>query len=233
MNHSHIDGGRRERLTEIAEAAVRVFTRSGYRRAQMSDVAKEAGVAPGTLYLYVESKEALFELALRRALGEALPASELPLPAPEKGALLEEIARRLARNATLPKLATALERPSPGDARAEFQAIVLELYDAIDRYHRALSLVDRSAPDWPELARIFYAQTRLRVVEQLAAYLERRIAEGELPEVPDPATAARLILETTAFFAMHRHNDPDAASITDEAARATVLHALANAFSPR
>jgi AcrR family transcriptional regulator len=222
---------RRERLTDIAEAAIRVFTRSGYRRAQMSDVAKEAGVAPGTLYLYVESKEALFELALRRALGEALPAGELPLPAPEKGALLEDIAGRLERYAALPKLASALERPGSGDAREELETIILELYDAINHYRRALSLVDRSAPDWPELARIFYAQTRRRVVEQLSSYLERRIAQGELPEVPNPATAARLILETTAFFAMHRYHDPDAASITDEAARATVLHALANAFS--
>jgi len=233
MNDSYINRGKGERLTEIAEAAIRVFIKSGYRRAQMSDVAKETGVAPGTLYLYVESKEALFEIALRRALGEALPASELPLPTPEKGALLEEIAGRLERNAALPKLATALERPSPGDVRAEFEGIVLELYEVINSYHRALTLVDRSAPDWPELARIFYAQTRRRVVEQLAAYLERRITEEKLPEVPDPTTAARLILETTAFFAMHRYNDPDAASITDEAARITVLHALANAFSPR
>jgi len=233
MNHSYTKRGKGERLSEIAEAAIRVFIRSGYRRAQMSDVAGKARVARGTLYLDVESKEALFELALRRALGEALPAGKLPLPTPQQGALLEEIAGRLERNAALPKLAAALERPSPDDVRAEFETIVLELYDAIDRYHRALGLVDRSAPDWPELARIFYAQTRRRVIEQLAAYLERRIAEGDLPVVPDPATAARLILETAAFFAMHRHNDPDAASISDEAARSTVLHVLANAFSPR
>ena len=54
-----------ERLSEIAAAAVEVFIRAGYSGAQMDDVAALVGVAKGTLYLYVESKEALFDLAVR------------------------------------------------------------------------------------------------------------------------------------------------------------------------
>src|SRR5918911_541542 len=65
-----------DRLEQLAESAVKVFTARGYRRAQMADVAREMGVAPGTLYLYVESKEALFDLAVRHALANG--AGELP-----------------------------------------------------------------------------------------------------------------------------------------------------------
>lgn len=36
-----------------------ILLRDGYATAKMSDIAAEAGVAPGTLYLYFESKEAL------------------------------------------------------------------------------------------------------------------------------------------------------------------------------
>lgn len=43
----------------ILEAARSIFRRDGYDSAKMSDIADEAGVAPGTLYLYFKSKEAL------------------------------------------------------------------------------------------------------------------------------------------------------------------------------
>jgi AcrR family transcriptional regulator len=43
----------------IMAAAKAIFTREGYAAAKMTDIAIEAGVAPGTLYLYFENKEAL------------------------------------------------------------------------------------------------------------------------------------------------------------------------------
>ena len=48
------------RLEDLLACATRVFIAQGYRRTQMSDVAEALGVAKGTLYLYVESKQALF-----------------------------------------------------------------------------------------------------------------------------------------------------------------------------
>jgi TetR/AcrR family fatty acid metabolism transcriptional regulator len=49
-------GDKRER---ILAAAVRVFAKSGFFDARVSDVAKAAGVADGTIYLYFTSKEQL------------------------------------------------------------------------------------------------------------------------------------------------------------------------------
>lgn len=43
----------------ILTAARMIFIRDGYRSAKMTDIAAEAGVAAGTLYLYFNSKEAL------------------------------------------------------------------------------------------------------------------------------------------------------------------------------
>lgn len=44
----------------ILGAALELFGRYGYRRTSIDDIAREAGVAKGTVYLYVENKEALF-----------------------------------------------------------------------------------------------------------------------------------------------------------------------------
>src|SRR3984885_1117837 len=69
-----------ERLPELIAAAVRVFTRDGYRTARMSDVAAEVGLSEAALYRYVDSKEGLFVLAIRHALLlEDFPDGDFPL----------------------------------------------------------------------------------------------------------------------------------------------------------
>jgi TetR/AcrR family fatty acid metabolism transcriptional regulator len=42
---------------QIIEAAVRVFARNGYYNSRVSDIAREAGVASGTIYLYFKTKD--------------------------------------------------------------------------------------------------------------------------------------------------------------------------------
>src|SRR6516162_6354885 len=54
-----------DRLDQLADAALTVFGRAGFRLAQMDDIAAEMGVAKGTVYGYVTSKEALFALGRR------------------------------------------------------------------------------------------------------------------------------------------------------------------------
>jgi len=41
----------------IIEAAVRVFARKGYYNSRVSDIAREAGIAAGTIYLYFRTKD--------------------------------------------------------------------------------------------------------------------------------------------------------------------------------
>ena len=53
--------------TAILDAAKSIFIKDGYNTAKMSDIAQEAGVAQGTLYLYYDSKE-----SLASAIGEEL-----------------------------------------------------------------------------------------------------------------------------------------------------------------
>ncbi len=46
-----------EKHQVILEAAVKSFARTGYHRTRISDIASEAGVADGTVYIYFENKE--------------------------------------------------------------------------------------------------------------------------------------------------------------------------------
>ena len=53
------DAQQDERRARILDAAERCFTRSGFRGATMQDICKEAGVSPGAVYTWFDSKEAL------------------------------------------------------------------------------------------------------------------------------------------------------------------------------
>src|SRR5579871_2927417 len=220
-----------ERLSQLLDAATRVFMRLGYRRARVAGIAREMGVAPGTVYLYVESKEALFALVLQRALGEEDLPADLPVPSPALGALLEYVRRQCFHTGQLPALAQALAGEPPADARAEFEAIIRELYAWINQRWQALQLLARSAEDWPELADVYYHQERRRLIQVLTDYLDRRIGPRRLRSMPDTVTAARLILETIAWFAYHRYTDRDASLISEKMARETVVTVLVNAFT--
>lgn len=224
---------RAERLSAILDAAARVFVAKSYRRTQMADVARELGVAPGTLYLYVESKEALFHLLIERGFGrdDAAPLPEGPVRTPPPGATLELLRRRLDDDMQLPLLDAAVAKAPRGDARAELERVVCELYDLVARHRLGITLIERSAHDWPELAALFYVGIRRSLLVRLERFLAPRIARGGLVTVPDVRTAARFINESVAWFAMHRHGDVDSRDLDDGDVRATVVQLIVRAFA--
>jgi TetR/AcrR family fatty acid metabolism transcriptional regulator len=59
-----------EKFDRIIDAAVRVFAETGYHGSQVSKIAREAGVADGTIYLYFKSKEDILVSLFRVRLGE-------------------------------------------------------------------------------------------------------------------------------------------------------------------
>jgi TetR/AcrR family transcriptional regulator, fatty acid metabolism regulator protein len=46
-----------EKFQVILEAAVKTFAQTGYHRTRVADIAREAGVADGTVYIYFKNKE--------------------------------------------------------------------------------------------------------------------------------------------------------------------------------
>lgn len=59
-----------DKKESILQAAVRAFTQFGFKKASIDEIAADAGVAKGTVYLYCESKEDLFYQAVRLELTE-------------------------------------------------------------------------------------------------------------------------------------------------------------------
>jgi len=215
-----------DRVPQLAGAALRLFSERGYRRTQIADVARELGLSPGAVYGSVRSKEALFDLAVHCAFDEMPAGSDLPLVEPPLEDLVSRVDARMRERMRTPGIVAALRAEPPADARAELDGLVRELYDSFARNARAIHLLDRCAADWPELADLYLRRGRQGLRERWQRYLSARIASGHLPPVPDAAIAARLVIETVAWFAMHRHGDPAPQPMDEASARETVVTVL-------
>ena len=150
---------------QILAGAGRVIGRMGYDAASVMDIAREAGVSKGTIYVYFQGKEDLFE------------------------ALMEETRNRLFR-----ALESELERPGTTRERLVRYATVLAgtlCSDSVVRAHRVVvSVTERM----PELGQRFYERGASRGTALIAGFLEGEITAGRMA-IPDLALAAAQFVE--------------------------------------
>ncbi len=185
------------RLHHIVERATDSFLRHGFRRTQMADVARSANVSAGTVYLYASSKDALFELALRRSLGDpTLLNPVLPFPSLPRMALVARATELLEQIAQFPELWIAAQRRHVIDPVREFQGIVRELLEWSMQHRRLLGLIDRSAADWPEMAKALYSRAERPWIEHATAFLVDRSARIHPGVMPEPSSAAGFVFES-------------------------------------
>jgi AcrR family transcriptional regulator len=83
------------RPSELTAAALDLFVERGFAATRLEDIAARAGVSKGTLYLYFDSKEALFKAVVREGLVPVLDEAEALIAEFEEGA--PELLRALLR----------------------------------------------------------------------------------------------------------------------------------------
>ncbi len=89
---------------QILEGARRVFLADGFDGASMNDVARVAGVSKGTLYVYFDSKEALFEALIRDDRKQQAERLIIPEGAADPRAPLAAFGRSLIALMTQPEM---------------------------------------------------------------------------------------------------------------------------------
>jgi AcrR family transcriptional regulator len=141
------------RRETILSAALDEFSSRGFEAARLDDVAKRAGVAKGTIYLYFRDKESLFQELVRAMLTplvgtiEALGAAEVPI-----SVLSEQIVELFMR----------------------------EVYET--RRKDVIRLMISEGRRFPKLAEFYYREVLARIIAAVRALLRRAAARGEVPE---------------------------------------------------
>ncbi len=166
-----------ERPHEILAAALDEFVEHGYAATKLEDVARRAGITKGTLYLYFESKDALFKAVVRETMVPILASAE---------ALLVDHA---------------------GAADHLLRRLVLEWWAALSASNLAglPKLVMSEASNFPDLAKFWFDEVVQRGRQVFAEVLRRGIAEGVFREV-DVDHAVRMVLAPVLMAAIWRHS---------------------------
>jgi AcrR family transcriptional regulator len=156
------------------EAAFRVFGTRGLHQATLDDVAREAGITKGTIYLYFPGKAALFSAMLKARVNAVMP----EVSAPRDGHRAPTTRSRLVRIGR--QLYTFFRSPA---YLAMYRTIVSE------------------AGDFPEAAALLYREGILPANRRLAEVIRQGIAGGEFRPV-DPLVTARAYAGMFQVFAV-------------------------------
>jgi AcrR family transcriptional regulator len=180
-------GGRKPdpgvRRQAILDAALGVFAEHGFEAARLEDVARRAGVAKGTLYLYFEDKQALFQSLVRSAIDPIFERVEAVSAVPD-----------------LP-LAQVLEV-----LFAVFQSQVL----GTDR-KLLIRLIIAEGPRFPAIAEFYYRNVVARMLPLIREIAKRAAERGELPNdalARFPQLAAGALLLAVLWDGMFAKIDP-------------------------
>ncbi len=218
-----------DRTQAVARAALECFSQGGFRLTQIADVIAQMGVSVGTIYRYVESKEALFHLAALEAVDALSEGLALPVKVVGPSDTAAALRALIATDRLWPMLQAAVTWPVPADPKAEALAIGVELYDAIAARAALILLLDRCAHDLPELTEVFDQQVRRRLMDDLETWVRRRDAVVGRTR-PDVAALTRGAMESVAWLAKTRRRDPTAQAIAEDHARTAAARIFANAF---
>jgi AcrR family transcriptional regulator len=140
-----------ERRQAILDAALDEFAASGFAATRLDDVAKRAGVAKGTIYLYFADKETLFHELVRSMLS---PLIGKLLDAPKGDLSARAIAEMLA------------------------DLFVNEIFAT--RRRDILRLIITEGARFPKIAEVYYHEVIERVVPVMRGLMANAVARGEL-----------------------------------------------------
>ncbi len=162
---------------EIEAAALDLFVERGFTATKLEDVARRAGVTKGTMYLYFDSKEALFKAVIRGAV----------VPLLERGEQLIEAHR--------------------GSARELLRDFIRGWWQSIgeSRVSGLPKLIIAEASNFPELARFYHDEVVARGRRLLGRVIERGVASGEFRAVDTPY-ALRVLGFSVIFAAIWKHS---------------------------
>ncbi len=148
---------------QILDGARRVFLADGFDGASMNDIARVAGVSKGTLYVYFDSKETLFE------------------------ALIREDRKQQAERLVIPEVAA-----DPREPLAAFGRALIALMTQPELIAQ-VRIVIAATGKFPNLGRAFYESGPCYGVTRLAQQLETWRAAGWLEFTDGPQAARQFI----------------------------------------
>ena len=163
------------RPQEILDAALAIFAEKGFAATRMEDIAARAGVTKGTIYLYFESKEAVFKSLVGQSIGNTV------------STVIESVQRFEGSSADLLRFVLG----AIGDFMRTSDRVVLP------------KILIAEAGNFPEVVRYYRMEIIDKGLALMTSVAARGISRGEFRKLP-PEHVARLCIAPILLAAFWR-----------------------------
>jgi AcrR family transcriptional regulator len=165
------------RPQELLAAALDLFVERGYAATRLDDVAAQAGVSKGTLYLYFTNKEELFKAVVRENVLPAIGEAEQAIGCFE------------------------------GSSADLFREIMMGWWERIGntKLSGLTKLMIAESGNFPEVARFYHEEVISRANAMVISMLERGIRRGEFRKI-DSAQAMNVVVAPMIMLMMWKHS---------------------------
>lgn len=218
------------RLQMINDIGSLLFIRQGYARTQMNHIAKQAGIAVGSMYHVFKGKKEVFQFIMKHVIDPSFSSKELTLPVAEENFInLEEEILSLFQNINEDFMAAFY----CNGRFLSFMDMLGYIFDMVSKYGTLFLLVEKNPLDCGMLPEA-YEKFQQRFYGTMMNYIHYYRREGTIRNLEYPEQSAQLMMETIMFWAARRRYEAvgfgNHAETTEEAAKEVCLDALINAF---
>lgn len=165
------------RPQELVSAALDLFVERGYAATRLEDVARQAGVSKGTLYLYFANKEDLFKAVIRESIVPLLDQTKEMIDSHQ------------------------------GSSAELFREFILNWWQRVGstKLSGISKLMMAESGNFPELAKFYHDEVIGPAHAMMIGILERGIARGEFRNI-DARLANRIVGAPIIMLMMWKHS---------------------------
>jgi AcrR family transcriptional regulator len=218
---------RDNRLYDIVDAAGKLFVLKGYNQTQISDIARAAGIATGSIYNLFASKKAIFQFVLACIFDESFINMERTFPIAEMD--MRVLEKKIIDRSELSMQEIFPQSSGEDENESSFRDVLSKAFDFISKYGTGLLIFERNTSGWQDLCAVYF-QRRKTFIEAFESCVHRCIQKGEIRYLEQPEHHTRLIIETLSWWGMHvKYTYSDIhVEVTD--AKKVVMDALTHAY---
>jgi len=214
------------RFEKIYQSASKFLIKQGYKNTQVSDIAKDAGIATGSIYNLFAGKKAILTFVVYYNLMDGQIDITSPFAPVETSLMVEQLKANVD-----PFLEEIKKVNKEGHPNLSFEEMLSTLFDLVAKYQQAFSIINDHKSVLPELEAVYRSYVD-DLYEIILRNLEAYKKDGRIRSIDFLPLHIRNILEGITWWAMYvpYEDDNSSISITKEEAKIQALAVLTKGY---
>lgn len=215
------------KLISLLDVSAMQFLKKGYKQTQVSDIAKDASIATGSIYNYFEGKRALFDCTICYLFDLNWSYDEITFPFKEISH--EDIWQDYIKKSFefyYSRLYDIYNCENP------FIEFIDAIFSMLNTHWRGILILERDTISWPLLSKE-YSEGRSEFIGYTEKAFIELMKKGYVNEIDESQVSwhVRFIIESISWWGMHRKYMNEEQFDNDDKAKDIVIEVITRAYS--